>query len=121
MADRTGLVEFRADYEAKNGQIGSQDVLNKAVDKLKVEMDLLWDWSAGTSDTLPIGDISDTLIDDTVVFNDLPTAQSVVRSANYMGLRISNEPTNTGSLVDTWCTSQIYSQIQNAALDGGTW
>lgn len=121
MADRTSLTEFRDNYECKNGQIGSQDTLNKAVDKVKQELDALWTWSADSTDTLPTGTIADKLIDDTISYNDLPGAEIVTRSANYIGLRISNDPNNKGSITDTWSTSQITSQIQNAILDGGTW
>lgn len=121
MADRTGLTEFRDNYEVKNGQIGSQDVLNKAVDKVKQELDALWTWTADSTDTLPTGNIANRLINDTIAFDDLPDAQSAARSANYIGLRISNDPLNTGSTIDTWSTSRITSAIQNAVLDGGTW
>jgi len=122
MADRTVLTEFRNTYEVKNGQIGSQDVLNKAVDKLKQEMDLLWNWSADTTDTLPSGTIANRLIDDIIDYTDVAGgSQLVTRSANYIGLRISNDPLNNGSQLDTWSTSQIFNQINNANLDGGTW
>lgn len=121
MADRTTLTEFRDNYEAKNGQIGSQAVLNKAVDRVKVELDLLWTWVADSSDTLPTGTIANFLIDDTVAYTDVPASQIVTRSANYIGLRISNDPGNNGSTSDTWSTAQITSQIQNATLSGGAW
>lgn len=115
MADRTSLTEFRDNYEAKNGQIGSQDVLNKAVDKVKQELDALWSWTADSTDTLPAGTIADAIIDDSIAYTNLPSAQSLTRSANYIGLRISNDPANNGSIIDTWSTAQITSQLSNKA------
>jgi hypothetical protein len=121
MADRVSLSDFINNYESKNGEMGSEEVLNRAVHEVKIELDRLWNWSTGDSNlTLPAGDIKDSFINDSISYTD-PNATNFVRSANYSGLRISNNASNNNSTSDTWCTHRIYQQIHDAVVDGGTW
>jgi hypothetical protein len=121
MADRVSLSDFIDNYECKNGDMGSEEVLNRAVHEIKLELDRLWNWTTGDSNlTLPPGDIKESLINDVIDYTD-PDATNYVRSANYSGLRISNDANNNNSTTDTWCTARIYQQIHDAVVDGGTW
>lgn len=119
MADRVGLTAFTTSYESKNGELGSETVLNRAVHQVKIELDNLWTWAADGTDTLPTASITELLIDDVLPFTD-GNATNVTRSANYIGLRISNDINNL-STSDTWSTDIINQSIQNASLDGGSW
>jgi len=40
---------FRSDYEVKNGYIGDEITLNAAPDRLKVELDALWEATLGSN------------------------------------------------------------------------
>ena len=119
MADRVSLTDFVNNYECKNGQIGSEEILNRAVHQVKLELDRLWTWVIDNSTTLPPGDLNDYIINDSINYTD-PDATKYARSANYIGLRISNDFNNINT-TDTWCTYRIKERIDNAVVDGGNW
>lgn len=130
MADRVSKSEFEDRFLVKNGQIGSADVLNKAVDEVKRELDRLWVWSTENDEIdLPTGTISNSIIDDIKP----PTATGMLektRSARFIGLMInddfnlglsSNTPDNNESTQYMWSASFTKANILNAITEGGIW
>jgi len=123
MADRVTLSNFRATFEVKNGELGSDAVLNRAVDQVKKELDNLWNWATNdTSDTLPTGTIVEYLIDDVTV-DAVATAgmDKKVRSAKWVQEHISNLENPPSVIYYTWSVDRIKQYVQTTTLDGGTW
>lgn len=130
MADRVSKAEFDDRFLVKNGQIGSADILNKAVDEVKRELDRLWVWSTENDEIdLPTGSISNSIIDDI----SLSTATGMLekaRSARFIGLMInddfslglsSNTPGNDTADRYMWSASFTKTNILNAVTEGGIW
>ena len=61
MATKTTLIDFQGNYEVKNGYIGDETVLNAAPDKLKKELDLLWEATLGARNSVTEGNANDPL------------------------------------------------------------
>lgn len=123
MADRVTLSNFRASFEVSNGEIGSDLVLNRAVDQVKQELDNLWNWATSdTSDTLPSANLVEELIDDTLVpaVGD-PKGVIVSRSADWIERHISSSSTPPDETYYTWNINRIKNYIATTNLDGGSW
>jgi len=123
MADRVTLSNFRASFEVANGEIGSDAVLNRAVDQVKQELDNLWNWSTSDSTTtLPSGSLVESLIDDTMspAIGDANGAR-VTRSADWLEKHISASSTPPDETYYTWNISRIKNYIATTNMDGGTW
>ena len=122
MADRTTLSNFRATYEVKNGEIGSDEVLNRAVDVAKQEIDKLWNWAtSNTSDTLPTGTLVELMFDDSTQ-NALDAGMDkVTRSARWIQLHISNLSSPGSDIYYTWNIDRIKNYVQTTTIDGGSW
>jgi len=129
---RTTEQSFVDNFEVKNGFVGSQDVLNKAVHQVKLELDELWNWSSGQqTTTLPDGNINEYIIDDTVPFGDITvsTQDKVARSAAWIQTNIMNTSGSEVSQTEKgWSAATTYQVItgNNSALgdtvyNGGTW
>lgn len=123
MADRVTLSNFRATFEVANGEIGSDAVLNRAVDQAKKELDNLWNWAtSNTSDTLPTGTLTELMLDD-VTIDAVTTAgmDTVTRSAQWIQNHISNLENPGSDVYYTWNIDRIKNYVQNTSLNGGTW
>ena len=122
MADRTSLSVFRATFEVENGEIGSDAVLNRAVDQAKQELDRLWSWATSdTSDTLPTGTLVELMINDTTE-NALDAGmEKVTRSARWIQQHISGLDSPGSDIYYTWNIDRIKNYVQNTTQDGGTW
>jgi len=119
MATRTTLEEFQKSFEVKNGQVGSQDVLNKAPDKIKKELNDLWNWAAGEDTTELEGSVYTNLIDDDV--NNV-TSNDKVRSINWTSINLLSELINDEtSSIKSWSCAGTVAYINQAAIDGGNW
>lgn len=123
MADRVTLSNFRATFEVANGEIGSDAVLNRAVDQAKQELDNLWNWAtSNTSDTLPTGTLVQLMLDDTTIDAVTPLAlTNVTRSANWIQLHISNLSDPGSDTYYTWNINRIKNYVQSTTISGGTW
>ena len=128
MADliRTTTEVFRNTYEVKNGQIGSQDVLNFAVDKLKLEFNDLWNWCAGDDTTvLDSTGLATFIIDDRLysdLINDNVNTSAKVRSTQWVQSNIFDTlATDTNSTIRSWNCANITFNIKNNTVSGGTW
>jgi len=129
MADiiRTTTEVFRNTYEVKNGQIGSQDVLNFAVDKLKLEVNDLWNWAAG-ADTTVLDDsgLASFIIDDRLysdLINDNVDADTKVRSIQWIQSNFMNShrDDDKDSTIKGYSCANITYQVKNNTVTGGTW
>ena len=122
MADRVTLSNFRATFEVSNGEIGSDAVLNRAVDQVKQELDNLWNWAtSNTSDTLPTGALIELLLNDTTVDANDAGMDKVTRSAKWIQNHISNLTTPGSDIYYTWNIDKIKNYVQNTTLNGGNW
>jgi len=128
MADivRTTLEVFRNTFEVKNGQIGSQDVLNFAVDKLKLEFDSMWNWAAGEDTTVLTGTLAEFLIDDRPYYemtNDNVQTDEKVRSTAWIETNImsTDRDDDRGSDVKSFSCASITYNIKNNTVTGGSW
>ena len=128
---RTSLAVFIDGYEVKNGQVGSQDTLNRAVHQVKQELDELWNWSAGSDTTnLPETRLWEYIIDDNVPYANVAggSAQGQVAGSReyiqtyFIDHDYDNE-TQTGTLNDERVMSSLGTNynIQNAVVEGGVW
>ena len=131
MADiiRTTTEVFANTYEVKNGQIGSQDVLNFAVHKLKLELNDLWNWAAGEDTTvLEDGGLAKFLIDDRAfqeIVDDNVDVTTKVRSVSWIENNILEKGDtardNNATTTKSWHREHITYNIQNNTVSGGTW
>jgi len=84
MTTLTQIAQFQDNYEVKNGEIASADVLNKAVHKSHLELISLWNFvrndNSGIDDTI-------NLFDDTIGNN---TSDYQVRSIQGLHNEVFN-------------------------------
>lgn len=130
MSDRVSKAEFDDRYLVKNGQIGTADILNKAVVEVKRELDRLWVWATENDEIdLPSGSISTSLIDDVSAPNATGSLEKT-RSARFIGLMINDDFTlgNSSSTPDNnaptqymWSASFTKANILDAVTEGGIW
>jgi len=128
MADivRTTTEVFANTYEVKNGQVGSQDVLNFAVHKLKLEFNSMWNWAAGEDTTVLSGTLAEFLIDDRgfdVIVNDNVDVSTKVRSLGWINTNfmLSDRDDDKDRTDKGWSCSSITYNIKNNTTTGGTW
>lgn len=128
---RTTLQQFVDYYEVKNGYIGSEDTLNKAVHQAKLELNELWNWCSGGNDVvdLPDGSINQYLINDNKYNDIIGTKNTVVRSAEWCQVNLF-DTTATQGINDSergWSSATIWkvitgtSDLGDTKYNGGTW
>ena len=128
---RTTLQQFVDYYEVKNGYIGSEDVLNKAVHQAKVEINELWNWAVGGVDSidLPDGGLSTYIINDSKYVDIIGDTSKVSRSAQWCQVNLFDttatqgrtEPERGWSSATTWKVITGTSDMGDTVYNGGTW
>ncbi len=120
MAHRVTLSNFRAVLEVKNGEVGSDIVLNRAVDEVKQELDRLWNWATSdSSDTLPTTNLVTSIFDDSITNASSMTTQT--RTGKWIQEHISSLATPPNDTYYTWNVNRIKLYVLGVTLDSGAW
>ena len=120
MADRVTLSNFRAVLEVKNGEVGSEIVLNRAVDEVKQELDRLWNWATSdATDTLPTTSLVSSIFNDGTTDASNMTTQT--RTAKWIQAHISGQENPGNDTYYTWNISRIKLYIGGLTIDSGSW
>jgi len=128
---RTTLQQFVDYYEVKNGYIGSEDSLNKAVHQAKQELNELWNWAAGGVDTidLPDGGINSYIINDNKYLDIVGDPAKLARSAQWCQVNLFDTTATQGksdiercwSSATTWKVITGVSDMGDTKYNGGNW